>query len=41
MRKPFILSLSLFLIVCSEAPFVEFPEPVDRVVLAELFTDDG
>jgi len=30
----------LFLSVCSDAPEVEFPEPTDRVVLAELFTED-
>lgn len=41
MKKSFILSLSLFFIVCSEAPLGEFSEPEDRVVLAELFTDDG
>ena len=34
-------SLFLFLSVCSEAPVIEFPEPTDRVVLAELFTEDG
>ena len=31
----------LFLSVCSKAPVVEFPEPTDRVVLAELFTEDN
>lgn len=29
-----------FICVCSEAPLVQFPEPTDRVVLAELFTED-
>lgn len=36
---PFI-ALFLYLSVCSEAPIIEFPEPTDRVVLAELFTED-
>jgi hypothetical protein len=31
----------LFLSVCSDAPEVEFPEPTDRVVLAEIFTEDN
>gem|GEM_PF-2489610 len=26
--------------VCSKAPIIEFPEPTDRFVLAELFTED-
>jgi len=34
----FILTLSIF---CSEAPLVDFPEPTDRVVLAESFTQDN
>jgi len=34
------LELFLLLSVCSEAPEIEFPEPGDRVVLAELFTED-
>ncbi len=25
---------------CSKAPEVFFPEPTDRIVLAELFTED-
>ncbi|NOR17715.1 hypothetical protein GQ543_08425 [candidate division WOR-3 bacterium] len=36
-----IISMFFFLSRCSEAPVVEFPEPTDRVVLAELFTEDG
>ncbi|MBN2619987.1 hypothetical protein JXB22_02765 [candidate division WOR-3 bacterium] len=26
--------------VCSKAPVVEFPEPTDRIVLVEFFTED-
>jgi hypothetical protein len=36
---PFIV-ITVFLSKCSDAPVVEFPEPTDRAVLAELFTDD-
>ncbi len=35
-----IMCLSLLYVACSQAPVVEFPEPGDRVVLAELFTED-
>jgi hypothetical protein len=30
----------LFLSICSKAPEVEFPEPTNRTVLAELFTEE-
>jgi len=36
-----LLAIFLFLSVCSDAPEVEFPEPTDRVVLAEFFTEDS
>jgi len=39
--KKIIPFLPLLFIVCSEAPKIEFPEPTNRVVLAELFTEDG
>ena len=38
---PVLLFCSLFFVVCSEAPLVELSEAKDRVVLAELFTEDG
>ncbi len=43
MRKSIILLplLATFFIICSEAPVIEFPEPTNRVVLAEFFTEDG
>jgi len=40
----FLPLLSLLVIVCSKAPEItlpELPEPTGRVVLAELFTEDG
>lgn len=44
MKKSLISSsltaILLFSSVCSDAPEVEFPEPTDRFVLAELFTED-
>ncbi|MGB3340046.1 MAG: hypothetical protein WBB37_01010 [bacterium] len=35
-----LIAILLFLSICSDAPEIEFPEPTDRVVLAELFTED-
>ncbi len=35
-----LLAILLFLSICSDAPEIEFPEPTDRFVLAELFTED-
>jgi hypothetical protein len=35
-----LTAILLFLSICSDAPEIEFPEPTDRVVLAELFTSD-
>ncbi len=37
---PFLV-IFLLLSICSEAPEIEFPEPTDRIVLAEHFTEDG
>lgn len=33
--------LALGLVVCSKAPTVDFPEPTNRVVLAEFMTEEG
>ena len=35
------MSILTMCIFCSEAPLVDFPEPTDRVVLTELFTQDN
>jgi hypothetical protein len=35
-----LAAVFLFLSTCSEAPELEFPEPTDRFVLAEFFTED-
>ncbi len=35
-----LLAILLILSICSKAPVVDFPEPTDRTVLAELFTED-
>jgi hypothetical protein len=42
MKRSYIILITLILwfTVCSDAPEVLFPEPTDRVVLAELFTGD-
>lgn len=43
-KKLFCLSFMIAFIasffVCSDAPEIQFPEPTDRMVLAELFTED-
>jgi PBP1b-binding outer membrane lipoprotein LpoB len=42
-KLPIILFLSIILLilsVCSEAPEVELQEATNRVVLAEVFTED-
>jgi hypothetical protein len=34
------MSILMLCVFCSEAPLVDFPEPTNRVVLAEFFTKD-
>ncbi len=36
-----LIILPLFFIFCSDAPKLNFPEPTSRIVLAEMFTEDG
>jgi len=33
--------IPLLFVFCSDAPKVYFPEPTSRIVLAEMFTEDG
>jgi hypothetical protein len=35
-----IAGVIVFSSMCSKAPIVEFPEPTDRIVLVEFFTED-
>lgn len=36
-----LLIFPLLFIFCSDAPKINFPEPTSRIVLAEMFTEDG
>lgn len=36
-----VASLIMLGSVCSRAPVVEFPEPTDRFVIVEFFTEDN
>ena len=36
-----LLAVSTIFIRCSEAPEIHLPEPSNRTVLAEFFTEDG
>ena len=42
MKRFYNIFIVMFVLMsaCSKAPEVFFPEPTDRVVLAELFTED-
>ncbi|MEO0141994.1 MAG: hypothetical protein ABIL70_03685 [candidate division WOR-3 bacterium] len=40
MKKTVLIPI-LFVVLCSDAPKIKFPKPTARIVLAELFTEDG